>query len=241
METGIALTIKYWCEQKDSSSLYELDGIEEFRQELASSYISVVQGRPGDLGGLHQLVVEVISNLPLSEVAKFLAEGIAFDLIKSGTKAFVLRPFLAAYKKLRDRNKTMGVDIEEFRVAFSDSVLIISKISDDGIFESLERILVAVAQNYHLMFRDGERPFEIHIPVFEDSGEDRLCRFRSLLDVDETIRNVTSANYLEFWGVWYDYTRTSRVYDVSRRLLIDAEFFTRERYWQEWERRQKKL
>jgi hypothetical protein len=164
----------------------------------------------------------------------FWRKGVAFDLIKSGTKAFVLRPFLAAYKKLRDRNKDIGVDIEEFRILFQDSSVIIWKICDDGIFSSLGQIMLTLAVRYDsLVLASGERPFEIHVPVFEDLADDRLCRFRVPLDVDETVRTATVSDYLNFWGVEYDYSRAYRVYDVGRDLLLDTEFYTRERYWAE--------
>jgi hypothetical protein len=139
-----AIKITYWAEQKQgSASIYDFEGIGDFRKELDESYISVVQGRPGPLGGLHELAVEFISNLTLVEVAKFLLEGIAFDLIKSGTRAFVLRPFLKAYQKLKDRNPSFQLDIEEFRIVFQDSVIVIYKITGDSIFVNLEKIIKA--------------------------------------------------------------------------------------------------
>ncbi len=242
METGASVRVTYWAQQrKGQVSIYDLEGIEDFRRELAEHYVSVVQGRPGDLGGLHQLLVEIVCSISLADVAAFLAQGIAFDLIKSGAKAFVLRPFLAAYRALRDRNKALRVDIEEFRIAFQDSTVVLYKICDDSIFVGLEQILLTLARQHRsLILASGERPDEIHVPVFEDPADDRLCRFRVLLDVDETIQGVTVSDYLKYWGVEYLYSRANRVYDVERNLLLDTEFYTRPRYWAEWGRRQGK-
>jgi hypothetical protein len=74
MDTGASIRISYWAEQKEHMSLYDLAGIEEFKKELGDHYVSVVHGRPGDLGGLRQLVVEFISSISLSDVATFLAQ-----------------------------------------------------------------------------------------------------------------------------------------------------------------------
>lgn len=209
---------------------------------MSESYIAVVNGRPGDLGGgLYEFAVEFIANISLSDVVKFLAGGIAYDLIKSGSKAFVLRPFCDAYKKLKDRNPRL--DITEFRVMFQDSILVIYKITDDSIFSQLESILGAIAKHYeNLVLASGETPLEIHVPVLEDLAQDRLCRFRVLLDVDETIANVTTDDYFKLWGISYDFSRNFRIYDLTRELLIDEEFYTQQRYnvlWEEWYRKRK--
>jgi hypothetical protein len=134
-----------------------LDGIVEFREELAKEYVSVVHGRPGALGGLHQFAVEIVSHLTLQDVATFLLSGMAYDVIKSGTKAFILRPFITAYRKLRDRNPKLRVDIEQLAIIFQDSTLIIYKITDDSICETLEGILTAVA-SYAVTVRRGTVP-----------------------------------------------------------------------------------
>jgi hypothetical protein len=235
--------------QKDGQSTSDFTGIEEFRAELAESYISVTHGRPaGAGGGLYELVVEFVSTLTLLDVAKFLLGGIAYDLIKSGSKAFILRPFLTAYGKLRDRNRGR-IDIGELRFIFQDSVLVIYKISNDSISTSLQNILTTFAKHSPtLTLESGERSFEIHIPVFEDPVKDHLCKFRVLLDVDETIKNITPSDYFKFWGVENDYARWKsayyltpfQVYEVERRLLIAEEFYTLDRYWTEWRKREAK-
>ena len=239
MNTGTAVKVNYWTAQNGPTGLWDFEGIQDFRQKLDADYISVVQSRPGGLGGLHELYVEFISPISLSDVARLLLDGTAFDLIKSGTKAFVLRPFLTAYKKLREKNTKSRIDIAEFRVIFKDSVLIIRKISAQGIFSQLEKLLLAVAEHYDKMIlRSGESPFAIHIPVFQDPAEHRVCRFRVIGDIDETIKSVGPSDYFEFWGLEYDYSRALRVYDVARKLLIDEEFFTLERYWAELRKRE---
>src|SRR5712692_3555828 len=121
MDTGTAITVKYWIATDQRSTFPDLDGIDDFQRELAADYISVVKGRPAGAGGLTRLYVDLISSVSLSHVVQLLLDGIAFDLIKRGAESFLLRPFLAAYKKLQERNKKRGfVDIAELRVQFQD-------------------------------------------------------------------------------------------------------------------------
>src|SRR5258708_4708320 len=118
MQDGMAIRVDYWAAADANLKLCDLEGIGEFRDELAGEYAAaIVRGRPGPLGGLYNLSVEIVSTLSLSYVVKLLLDGIAFDVIKEGTKTFVLQPFLLAYRKLRERNgnKPCRGDIDELR------------------------------------------------------------------------------------------------------------------------------
>jgi hypothetical protein len=236
MESKSAVRISYWAIQ-EGVKIIDPVGMIEFKEELSQSYVSSVHGRPGDLGGgLYEFTIEFLTNISIQDVAKFIAGGVAFDLLKLGTKAFVLRPFIAAYEKLKKKNKEGDVDIHELKFIFQDAEVIVSKICTGSIYDSLGSIFRAISENYEfLKNRDGEFPYTIQIPVFEDP-EKTLCRFRVLLDVDETIGHVTSANYQDYWGIYYDFERASRVFDVKRKLLIDEDFLTLDRYWQKWEK-----
>jgi hypothetical protein len=123
---------------------------------------------------------------------------------------------------------------------FNDAEVVITKIADNSIYESLGEVFQVLAKDFgHLRNGDGQYPYSIQIPVFEDP-EKRLCRFRVLLDVDETIPKVSKADYLGYWGIYYDFERKPRVFDVKKTLLIDSDFLTIDRYWQEWKRDRKR-
>jgi hypothetical protein len=232
----LAINIDYWAVQEGKNDLWQLAEIGEFQADLSEHYVARVHGRPGDLGGgLYEFAVQIIANVSLQDVVKLIADGVAFDLLKSGTKSLVLRPFLKAYEKLKARNADRQLDIDEIRYIFNDAEVVITKICGNSIYESLGAIFKALAQDFECLRNgEGEYPYTIQVPVFEDP-EKKLCRFRVLLDVDETIEGVTSAAYFGYWGIYYDFERTSRVFDVKRKLLIDSDFLTLDRYWQEWE------
>src|SRR6266852_6158095 len=92
--------IVYWLGEGD------LNAVDDFRQELSANYAaaSVEGAQSGAGGGLYTLFVEIAATVTLPYVVRLLLEGVAFDLIKLGTKKFVLRPLLAAQKRLRSRN-----------------------------------------------------------------------------------------------------------------------------------------
>src|SRR3990167_8792622 len=105
MNHDLAINIDYWAVQEGKSDLWQLAGIEEFQDDLSQEYVSRVHGRPGDLGGgLYEFAIQIVANVSVQDVVKLIADGIAFDLLKSGAKSFVLRPFLAAYEKLKAQN-----------------------------------------------------------------------------------------------------------------------------------------
>lgn len=226
--------------QAGETELQDLEGIEEFRKDLANSYVGQVHARPGGAGFLYGLSVEFLTSFTLQHFVNLILDGIAYDLIKSGSNALVLKPFIAAYNSLKRKNvdRRRDIQIDSLLLSFQDSVVLIDNLGDDAILGNLERILVSLAANYsRLTLLTGERPFSIIIPIFEDPADDRPCRFRQLLDLDETIRNITTDQYLSLWGAEYDYACAARVYDVKKQLLLDDEFYTRSRYWQAMNRR----
>ena len=186
MNHDLAINIDYWAVQEGKSDLWQLAGIEEFQSDLGQEYVSRVHGRPGDLGGgLYEFAIQVIANISIQDVVKLIADGIAFDLLKSGTKSFVLRPFLTAYEKLKARNTEREVDIHEIRFMFNDAEVVVSKICDNSIYESLGAIFQVLARDFNCHRNgNGEYPSPSQVTVIE-GPEKKLCRFRVLLDVDD--------------------------------------------------------
>ena len=232
----VAVRIDYWTLPDGSPMGIEPEGIDEFRRDLQDVYVSLVRGQSGSCGGgLYDLVVHITSNILLRDIVNLILGGIAYDLIKSGTQSFVLRPLIEAIEKLKSRNKTRSIEVDELKFSFQEADIIIDKIGTKPLFDDLELIFKALAENFEFMKgQTGEFPYAIHIPVFEDPNP-RFSRFRALLDVDETITGVTTDSYLQFWGVRYNLEGRIRVFDVHRRLLIDTAYMTQEEYWKVWE------
>ena len=231
----VAIRIDYWNFPDGSPTGEEPEGIEEFRRELQDAYVSLVRGQSGSCGGgLYEFLIHVTTSISLHDVASLILGGIAYDLIKSGTHSFVLRPLLTAFEKLKSRNKKRNIEVDELKFSFQDADIVVKKIGDAPLFDDLGPVFKALAENFEFMKgQTGESPYEIHIPVFEDPNP-RFSRFRALLDVDETIEGVTADSYLQFWGVRYNREGQIRVFDVQRRLLIDTRYMTQDEYWEAW-------
>ena len=242
MALGGAVKVEYWALRADATDLQDLDGIEEFRSELATNYVGQVHARPGEAGFLYGLSVEFLTTFTLQHFLTLILDGIIYDLVKSGSHALVLKPFIAAYRSLKAKNieRKRRMQIDTLLLSFQDSVVQIDNLGEDAILDNLEVVLETLASNYsRLILGTSEKPFSIVIPIFEDPSSDRPCRFRQILDVDETIRNMTSEDYLNLWGVQYDYSCANRVFRVKDQLLSEDEFYTRRQYWQAMERRWK--
>lgn len=228
MAVTASVKVTYWIGEGD------IEGINEFSEELAQNYVANVRGRRAGLGGgLYQLSVEFLSHLTLREIATFLLEGVAYDLIKTAGKEFIIRPFLDAYRRLRERSGNRRVDIDQIRFTLQDTSILINRLPRTDLLADLGNILLSVAQNLEdIALASEDRIFEIRIPVVEDNTEDRVCRFRDLTWIDEPmdITQISSADYFKYWGLEYD-IHPRKVYDVKARALIGERYYTDMEYW----------
>jgi hypothetical protein len=227
-----AITVRCWIGET------KLDGEDEFRTELADNYaIAVVQSRPAGLGGgLYQLLVEWVSHLTLADAIRVLLEGATYDIFKSGTDAFCIRPFVKAYKKFKERNAYSRVGIDRLRFVFQDISISVEEIPNTDLVVELDRILLAVGRNLETLLSNPTKLFEIYIPVFEDTKSRISCKFRTLISVDETIdiKTISAKDYFGFWGLEYypDFAKTE-VFDVRNEAVIHETFCTEKHYWAE--------
>lgn len=233
----VAVKVEYSTFPNASPTGEEPEGIEEFCRELQESYVALVRGTSGVCsGGLYDFVITITSNITLRDVVNLMLGGVAYDVIKSGARSFVLRPLLTAFAKLRSANTKWDLEIDELRLSLQETDIVIKQIGTHPLSVDLKMILETIAKNFEFMKGRGkEVPYVIHIPVFEDSNP-HFCRFRSLLDVDETIQGVTQHAYAQYWGVRYNLSGQIRVFDVERRLIIEEEYMTQSEYWQAWQR-----
>ena len=232
---SLAINIEYWTLPDGTITGIEPEGIDEFRSELQKHYVSLVRGHSGARGGgLYDLVVNVSSTITIRDVASAILGGIAYDLVKSGTHSLFLRPLVSAIKKLKERNKNkhQKIEVDEFRFTFQDADIIVKNIGTENFFENLEKIFVQLSKSIEALkgASTQEYPYVFHIPLFEDP-EQKICRYRSPLDVDEMVENISSEDYLKFWGVRYNLEGKIRVFDVKNRLIIDSSYMTQNEFW----------
>ncbi len=232
MTREISINISYW---RSVDGVHDLVGVDDFRHELDAHYVARVHGRRSDAagGGLYEFAIEIITNLSLTDLLGGILAGAAYDLAKIGTKLFALRPFLLAYRKLKSLNP-QELGICELNFMFNDAEVTVSAVTP--IENQLDRIFQTLASKSEELKSDtGEFPYSILIPVFKNP-DSKYCQFRSLLDVDETISDISAESYFEYWGLWYDQGTSMKVFDVKQGLSLDATYMTQQEYWRAWER-----
>jgi hypothetical protein len=222
--------VSYWLGE------LPLEGADIFEHDLHEAYSEVsVESAPGGLGGgLYTLFVEITASITLSNLIRLVLDGVAFDLIKLGARNLILRPLLAAQRKLKERNTTRHEvgDLAVIRIIFIDSIVTVDADSrvNQSIADSIGEVLRLLAENYELLLlSSGDRPIEVYIPVIEDTGEGQQSRFRAVLEIDEEM-HVSDRVFFEYWGLSYS-DGSRRVYDVERKLLLDEYFLYRREYW----------
>jgi len=233
----MAIKIDYVASPDEGRFDVAPEGIEEFRRDLEEAYVSLVRSHPGVRGGgWYQFLIQVTSNITLRDIANLILSGIAYDLLKSGASSFVLRPLLNAYEKLKERNTRIQFGVDEISFLFQDTDIMIKKIGTQSLRWDIDQIFTTLAKDIEFLTRpSGELPYVIHIPVFEDP-KPRFCRFRSMLDVDETIQGITSPSYFQYWGIRYSRAGKICVFDVQRQLILDEKYMTQSEYWTTWEK-----
>src|SRR5450759_4156506 len=126
----IAIRINYWTLPDGSPTGEEPVGIEEFRNDLQNEYISFVRGQSGACGGgLYEFFIQITTTITLRDVANMILGGVAYDLVKSGTQSFILRPLIAAFDKLKSISQKQYIDIDvgELKFSFQDADIIVQK------------------------------------------------------------------------------------------------------------------
>ncbi|MGV3631745.1 MAG: hypothetical protein ACO1O6_11100 [Bacteroidota bacterium] len=227
----IAFNITYHAFYSDTE-LEDFEGIREFRNELSENYISKVKGIPaGRGGGVYELIVDVIVNSTLEDYLKFMLEGLAFDLIKSGTKSLVFKPFLEAFEKFNSKNKN-GVAIAEFKLQFEETEIVIKSLDDHGVYSIVPRVFEHLTKMYFNLKHpeSGHLPNKISVPVILDPKitQHYLHKFREPLGEEEYLEDLKQEQYFEFWGLEYEFSLplTQVVYDVKQAKITSDEFYT---------------
>jgi len=235
MEKNTAVTIRYWVASDHASEILANieripNGMQEFRNELEESYVSVIHGHPAGAGGGLDLFVDFVTSISLHDVALAIVLGAAYDLVKTALKVFALRPFLSALKKLRETSRE-DIGIAEFRIVFSDTILHIDNVCYNALPANLEKIFLELARKYDsLKLSSGFYPTEIFIPVIEDPILKPPTTFRrvSRFEYDEGSNlEIGPDRYFEFLGLQYDlidHLDELRVFDVKKSQLLKANF-----------------
>jgi hypothetical protein len=215
----------------------DLSDIEIFKEDLAKSYSSsIVKARPaGRGGGAYQFIVESFINLHAKDYLEIIGGYLGKKIIDKAIgepllNRYVFAPFKSAYEKLKSQNAILGCYL--FTIELLDTKIFIYSIYPDSTIEYKDEILFELDRQFNNLIIEGEFPSEIHIPVFNEILNEKII-YRPPLGMAETLSTADSHNYLKLWGLKYQYSFRSIVYDVvNQTMLNDSPFMNEDEFFQ---------
>ena len=206
--------------------------IETFKEDLAKSYSSsIVKAIPvGRGGGAYQFIVDTFINLHAKDYLEIIGGYIGSKVFDKAIgepllKAYIFTPFKSAYRRLKSQNTLL--DCYLFTIELLDTKVFIYSIHPDSIIEDQDGILFELDKQFNNLIIDEEFPSEIHIPVYSEIVNEKVI-YRPPLGMAETLGTADNQNYLKLWGLKYQYSFRSIVYDVVNQTMLNESTFMNE-------------
>jgi hypothetical protein len=235
MENQVAINIKYFAIGNGNDGYYGEDELYEFKNQIHSEYISSFKVNTAECGA-NNFFIDFIYNLSLSDFLSFIVGGMAWDIIKHGTKKYAIDKFISFYTNFR--TKTASQDIRDVTFLFNDSQVNFYSIIDNKPevdFNLIGKIFKSLSEHYPNMKNNNKFPTEICIPIFCDSNRFEKPIYRVKLECDEPLtypdhRIFKESDYWGFWGLKYGYEFKRDVYSVSDKKLLNSDWLTEEEF-----------
>lgn len=189
-----------------------IEGLNSFKKSLEKHFFSNVTIRDYSGEGISsKLILELECNFELCEMLHYFKLGTWGNF---NCEKFSISKLLQQLNKSND----VPVEIEEFSIFLKDSSIIITKIYEKSIAEQLEYILTEINDNY-IHFTKGftETPYEIYVPVFEESV---LEHEGSLNDI--ACDNNNARDYFKYWGLYFFSEDDAVIYDLKNTAVISG-------------------
>lgn len=191
----------------------EIQGLESFTKNLEKHFFSQVTIRKCCAStNVINLVVELDCNFGLLETLHH------FEKDTWGNFKSQKNSFSGALNLLSDSND-LPIQIEEFTLFLKDTSIIVTRIYDLSISLQLENIFKNLIK-HSLYFTRGhfEIPFEIYMPVFEDSVMENE---NELISCKQATHN-SEKDYFSFWGLYYYSDDDAVVYDLKNQTIVNG-------------------
>ncbi|WP_149276001.1 hypothetical protein [Pareuzebyella sediminis] len=118
------------------------------------------------------------------------------------------------------KNK-MRLDIGEFSLFFKDTTIVISKIYDNSIPEQFDTIFTEIGKNYvHFSKGLSEIPYEIYVPVFEDSKDENNAVINNI-----EVSNNSKKDFYKYWALYFDSEEDAIIYNLEKSRLENGDLF----------------
>ena len=209
------------------SQEHDFEDISKFTENLSIDYDLEIKNEKTDAlgGGLYEFVLEIISNVDFSEIAK--------DYIEDGVKVgigYFWKPIFKRIKELFQKNPKYNPDIAVAKFIFNDIEIIIYPLYQNSIEEVIDEVIQKISQHFIKIKNQTKLPLRsIHIPIFNHVDIYELCAYRVKLDVDENISSFSKNDYFKLWGIRCG-SKTDFIYDLSNQSTLKTRFYTQEEY-----------
>lgn len=193
----------------------EFDGINEFKNELEAQCHYQIRPKwiPACSEGA-ELWMTIFVN---SELAKFLASavagGLAWDLIKVGSKKYVFTPFFNALEKLNIKNEKSwgGINILRLKFQFDDCEIYVG-----GLNKSFTSVMSSVFREIAInkpKFENevGQGVVKIELPIEVDEQPSKGNKY--LLDIYNEDNSIEA--YLKLWKITFTTEFPVMIYDFE--------------------------
>lgn len=197
------------------NSSVQIKGVDSLCRDLEKYFFSRVITRTGrPQASTTNLVIELHCNMSLVEVL--------FHFTKDNWGNFGdgQSSLTQMMKDLMLQNK-ITLDIGEISLFFKDTTIVISKIYDNSIPEQLNTILTEIGKNYvHFSKGLAEVPYEIYVPVFEDSKDQNIAVINNI-----KVANNSKKDYYKYWALYFDSEEDAIIYNLEKSCLENGDLF----------------
>lgn len=203
-----------------------LTGLDEITRQLKDDYVITIKpdNRPQS-GGLFDTLIHVIVNTSLPDfIFGAVAGGLMWDLVKIGTKKFILRPLFDAIAKLETTNENL--DYSSLVIEYDDAIIYFHGIQR-GFISSVGFVFNEINANYQELFNDKYGKIHgIHVPVVDYEKKGYFVRGDIMYECDFEM-------YSSFWGFSYNSGYDKNVWDVKNKIFLDKEWTVQPKYTQD--------
>ena len=207
-------------EGNTSKDYLGINGVEYFKKSLEKYFFAeaIVRLDTSKIDSKHHLIIGLNCNFGLTESLFHLNSGNWGGFCKNSTD-LEYSGFELAVADLQDENQ-IEIIVEEIAIHFKDTSIFITKIPSQDITDQLCAILSSISENF-VYFTRGltEMPYEIFIPVFEETSEENSTISWSKAKI--------RTSYFSYWGMYFysEVDQDSLVYDLKNKTIIDGDFF----------------
>ena len=162
------------------------------------------------------LVIHLDCNFGLTESLFHLNNGNWGNFQNSISGDVRTSSFHGGLMALENENDVV-FDIKELSIHLRDTSIIITRLPNFEIKDSLEGILDAISASFvHFTKGLSKMPYEIFVPVYEET-ENSFSHSEK--------KHNKRPDYLEFWGLYFEDEADSSIYDVKNKTIIEQSSF----------------